>query len=176
MELIVAQILGGIALILVCISYFLKSKAGFLVLEAVADFFYASAFMVVGAYVGGIITIICVFRCIYIYFAEKNEFKYTIHFLFVFVVLYVVSTAVFWQGALDIIPLITGTIYTFAYAIKNLQVMRYVLIVPNILLIIYNIMSTTYVSAVLDFIEVVVLIIAIIKFAKGIRAKKQTLN
>ncbi|MBQ3502870.1 MAG: YgjV family protein, partial [Clostridia bacterium] len=114
--------------------------------------------------------------CIYIYFAEKNEFKYTIHFLFVFVVLYVVSTAVFWQGALDIIPLITGTIYTFAYAIKNLQVMRYVLIVPNILLIIYNIMSTTYVSAVLDFIEVVVLIIAIIKFAKGIRAKKQTLN
>lgn len=167
MEFWLAQIFGGVALILVCISYFLKSKPKFLIFQAVADIFYAGAFFVVDANVGAAITVISIFRCIYIYFADKNHFKHTLSILPIFIILYLIATIVFWQGPLDIIPLITGSLFTLAFTIKNLQVMRYVLILPNILIIIYNSLSTTYISAVLDSIEVFVLLIAIIQYHKN---------
>lgn len=164
MGFIIAQISGIIALILVAISYFVKLKPTFLTLQMVADVFYAGSFFAVNAYVGGVVTTISIFRCIYIYCAEKTNFKYTVHFLLIFILMYIVSTIMFWQTPLDIIPLITGSMFTFCFAIKNLQIMRCVLIIPNILIMIYNFMSTTYASALLDLIELGVLVVSIIKF------------
>ena len=165
MDFILAQIFGGIALILVCIGYFLKTKSPFMVMQIISNIFYASAFFVVGAYVGAGIVLISTFRCLYLYFAEKKNFKYTLHFLPVFIVLYIVTTILFWGGVYDFMPLVTSTMFTLAFTIKDLQKMRWVLIIPNSLLIVYNILKTTYMSAVLDFVEVVVIIIAIIKFS-----------
>ena len=61
-------------------------------------------------------------------------------------------------------PLITSTLFTIGFTIKNLQTMRYILIIPNAVLVIYNILTTTYTSALLDFIEIIVIIVAIVKF------------
>ncbi len=173
MGFIIAQISGIIALILVAISYFVKLKPTFLTLQMVADVFYAGSFFAVDAYVGGIITTISIFRCIYIYWAEKTNFKYTVHFLFVFIAMYVVVTIRFWQTPYDIIALITGSMFTLSFAIKNLQVMRYVLIVPNVLILIYNILCRTYTSALLDFIELIVLVVSIIKYHRTVKSKTQ---
>ena len=171
MGFIIAQISGIIALILVAVSYFVKLKPTFLALQMAADVFYAGSFFAVDAYVGGIITTISIFRCIYIYCAEKTNFKYTVHFLFVFIAMYVVVTIRFWQTPYDIIALITGSMFTLSFAIKNLQVMRYVLIVPNILILIYNILCRTYTSALLDFIELIVLVVSIIKYHRTVKSK-----
>ena len=164
LEFILAQILGGIALILVCIGYFLKTKSAFMIIQTIANFFYASAFFVVGAYVGAGLVMISLFRCIYLYVAEKKSFKYTLHFLPIFIALYIVTTIIFWNNPFDFMPLITSTLFTIGFTIKNLQTMRYVLIIPNALLVIYNILTTTYTSALLDFIEIIVIIVAIVKF------------
>lgn len=166
LEFILAQIFGFVALILVCIGYFLKSKTSFLLITVVANFFYALAFFVVGAFVGGALTFISIGRCLYLYFAEKHNFKYKLHFLSLFIILYVASTIIFWKSALDIMALLSSSLFTLGYAIKNMQTMRYVLIIPNTLLVIYNILATTYTSAILDFIEIVVIIVAIIRFYK----------
>lgn len=166
MGFIIAQILGAVALILVCIGYFLKDKSVFMIIQAVSNIFYASAFFAVEAYVGACIVLVSVFRCIYIYFAEKKEFKYKFHLLPVFVGLYVVVLFVFYKSYYDIIPLCTATIFTFVLAIKNMKLMRYILIIPNAVLVLYNILTKTYFNALLDFIEVFVLIIAIIKHNK----------
>jgi len=164
MDFILAQVFGGIALILVSIGYFLKSKFKFLIIQVIANFFYASAFFVVGAYTGALIVTISIFRCLYIFFAEKHSFKYLYHFLSIFIALYIISTILLWSTPLDLMPLFTSIMFTIGYTIKNLQVMRYMLILPNAILVIYNILSTTYVSAILDALEVVVIIVAIIKF------------
>ena len=105
MDFILAQIFGGIALILVCIGYFLKSKSGFLIIQVVADFFYALAFFVVDAFVAGVITIISLFRCVYLYFAEKKHFKNTTYFLFVFVGLYIITTFIFTPFKIILYPI-----------------------------------------------------------------------
>ena len=172
LEFILAQILGGIALILVCIGYFLKTKSAFMIIQTIANFFYASAFFVVGAYVGAGLVMISLFRCIYLYIAEKKSFKYTLHFLPIFIVLYIVTTIIFWNNPFDFMPLIASTLFTIGFTIKNLQTMRYVLIIPNAVLVIYNILTTTYTSAMLDFIEIIVIIVAIMKFYRDSRRIK----
>ena len=89
MNFILAQILGGIALILVCIGYFFKKKSHFLIIQTVANFFYASALYVVGAYVGAGLVVVSIFRCVYLFFAEKYSFKHTLHFLPIFILVYI---------------------------------------------------------------------------------------
>lgn len=166
MSFVLAQVFGGIALILVAIGYFTKSKSSFLIYQVIADFFYALAFFVVDAWTAGIITIISMIRCIYLYFQEKKNFKYNTYYLLCFVSLYVLTTCLFWEGFLDLMPLATSIMFTFGYEIKNMQVMRYFLIIPNVILVMYNVITTTYASALLDFMEVVVIIASIIKFSK----------
>lgn len=167
LEFILAQVLGSIALMLACISYFVKTKSKFIIIQTIANFFYASAFFVVKAYVGAGLVAISIFRCIYLYYAEKKSFKYTVHFLPIFIALYIATTIVFWGSPYDFMPLITSTLFTIGFAIKDLQTMRYIFIIPNVILVVYNILTTTYASALLDFIEAIVIVVAIIKYRKS---------
>ena len=166
MEFVIAQVLGLIALIVVCIGYFLKNKSHFLLAQVIANFFYAGAFLVIGAYVGATLVTISIFRCIYLYYAEKYNFKYKIHFIPIFLLLYLTMTIAFWNKPYDFLPLMSSTLFTIGYTLNNMQKMRYILIIPNSILVIYNILCTTYTSALLDFIEILVIIIAIVKAMK----------
>ena len=166
MEFIISQVLGFIALILVCIGYFVKSRQTFLLIQIVANIFYAGAFLVQSSLVGGIITLISTLRCVYLLICEKKNFQKTLYFLPVFIVLYVVTTVLLFENISDIIPIVTATMFTLAFYIKDLQTTRYICILPNLLLIFYNVLCLTFTSALLDFVEVVVLIIAIVKFSK----------
>lgn len=174
MEFILAQILGGIALILVCVGYFLKKKAHLLITQLVANFFYASAFIVVGGYVAGALTMISVARCVYLYIAEKRCFKYTYHFLPMFIALYVTLTIIFWDSPWDILPLITSTLFTIGLTVKNLQTVRYVLIVPNVILIFYNALQGIYTNAMRHIIELIVILCVATKYL--IKKKRNAKN
>ena len=164
MDFIISQILGFIALIIICIGYFVKKKSIFLIIQIAGNLFYAGSFLCLKVWTGGIITLISILRCIYFFICEKYNFKYTLHFIPIFFVAYITACILTWQSWLDIIPLCTSIMFTIALYIKNLGLMRYVLLVPNRLLCVYCILNQTYTSAILDFIEVIVIVIAICKF------------
>lgn len=174
MEFIFAQILGAIALVVICVGYFVKQKPLFLILQIVGNIFYGGAFLILNSVSAGIITLISTIRCIYIFVAEKYNFKYTLYFLFIFIAAYICVGILFWQHWFDFIPIITATLFTIGYYVKNLNLMRYILLVPNAMLVFYCIMCKTYTSALLDFIEFSVIIVAIIKFKKEKNKTKTT--
>ena len=168
MEFILSQITGIIALIFVCISYFCKNKSKFLILQIFADIFYASSYLFINVYVAGIITIISSIRCIAFFICEKvKKPKLSYYLLPMFLICYVIVTIIFWQGFGDIIPLITCTLFTISYIQNNTQAIRYLTLIPNAILIVYNIFTTTYTNALLDTLETIVVIVAIIKFHKS---------
>jgi len=164
MNFIIAQILGGIALILVCIGYFVKKKSIFITIQIIANIFYASSYIFLNVLSAGIITIISTLRCIFIYFSEKYNFKYSFYFIPVFIIGYIATGIIFWQNIFDIIPIISGSFFTIGFFLKDLQLMRYILIIPNALLVAFGLLTSAYTVALLDAIEMCVLIIAIIKF------------
>lgn len=60
---------------------------------------------------------------------------------------------------------------TCAMCIKDMQKLRYALLIPNILITIYALIFKVYTTALLDFMEVVIIIVAILTFQ--IKKKKE---
>ena len=176
---LLSQICGLIALILCIWSYFVDNKIKFLIISIFINIFYAFSFLFVDEIAGGILTLAAILRCVYLIFDFKYNIKHSSLYLSLFIVLYIIITIIFWKSWLDLIPLTTCTIYTIAYAIKDMQKMRYVLLIPSVMLIIYCIVVGAYTSSLLDVFGIITLVIAIIHFKKenrDIDANKQEIN
>lgn len=170
---ILTQILGGIALILVCFSYFVKNKKYFLLIQVFANIFYAGAFLFQNLFVAGFNTIVSIVRTaiFYLYFkSDKNNIP--IYVPLIFTGIYILNFFVFYTSMLDITALFTSIVFTFALYIKNMQTTRCVSLLPNIVLCVYNFVNKCYSSSVLDLIESVVIIVSIIYY--HIKSKKVT--
>lgn len=170
---ILTQILGGIALILVCFSYFVKNKKYFLLIQVFANIFYAGAFLFQNLFVAGFNTIVSIVRTaiFYLYFkSDKNNIP--IYVPLIFTGIYILNFVVFYTSMLDITALFTSIVFTFALYIKNMQTTRCVSLLPNIVLCVYNFVNKCYSSSVLDLIESVVIIVSIIYY--HIKSKKVT--
>ena len=170
---ILTQILGGIALILVCFSYFVKNKKYFLLIQVFANIFYAWAFLFQNLFVAGFNTIVSTVRTavFYLYFkSDKNNIP--IYVPLIFTGIYILNFIVFYTSMLDITALFTSIVFTFALYIKNMQTTRCVSLLPNIVLCVYNFVNKCYSSSVLDLIESVVIIVSIIYY--HIKSKKVT--
>lgn len=163
---ILAQVLSGVSLILSCTSYFIKYKPLFIICQCISNAFYASSLFVVGANVGGYITLVSIIRCLFIYVAEKKSFKHINLFLLIFVATYITLGIVFWEYPFDFIPIITASIFAFGFAIKDMQKLRIVSIIPNAMLIVYNILTTTYINAFSSLISILAIVLAIVKYHK----------
>ena len=170
---IISYVLGGIGLVLVCYSLFSKKKTNFLLIQVIANAFYGGSYIAIEAYVAGIITLVSILRCVFLYFAEKKEFKYTHYVLPIFVLAYVGIVVGFWASWFDIIPLITATLYTYSFAIRNIQTSRYVMLIPTTGLLVYNCIVGAYVNGATMLVEFVSTIVAIIIYHKRNKQEKK---
>ena len=174
MNFILAQIMGGIALVLVVISVFLKQKKYYFAMQIVANFFYALSFIFNGGIVAGINSFISIVRVSVLYIFERKQKPAPIYLIAIFSVLYITVGIIFFKTPLDIITIVTPILFTIAMWMKNMQLVRYMMIAPNVLLSIYAILLQVYTTALLDALEVVFIVIAIVKFhIQEHREKKQ---
>ena len=168
MDFIISEIFGLLALLVSSVSYFLKRKDKFLITQILIDIFYALSFLMLDLYVAGFVTILSTCRVVYLYYAEKYNFKYKLHVISLFIIGNLVIGILFYNNILDIVPMITATIFTIALCFEDMQTIRYIWLIPNIMLIIYNIISRTYTNGIFDFVETVIVVIAIIKNKKDV--------
>jgi len=167
-----SQALGIIALILVCLSYQYNNKAKFLALQILANTFYAASFLALNVLVGGINTIISLFRVAILFLYERKDKSPPIWLFVTFFFLYIGSGIICWQSTLDLIAIISYELFNVAMFIRNINMTRFMMILPNFAIAIYNLLLMTYTNALLDFIEIAVLIFAIIKFRNKEKIKK----
>lgn len=73
MNFILAQVFGGIALILFIVSYFCNDKKLFFLIQIIGDIFYGLSFAVNLALVAGINTFISIIRGILFYIYERKK-------------------------------------------------------------------------------------------------------
>lgn len=172
MNFVLAQILGLIALILVCLSYANNNKKLFLAYQIIANAFYAASFLSLGVLVGGLNTIISILRVTVLYFFEKKDIKPPVWLYVMFSLLYLLSGNLCFQSSLDILAVVAYEIFNMAMFIRDIQLTRLMMIFPNVLIVIYNILSQTYTNAALDMIEIIVLISMAIKFSWVKKNKK----
>lgn len=162
-QFIISQIFGGIALILVCISYFL-SKNKFLFFQIVANLFYGAAFLVSLSLVAGINTIISILRCLLILYYEKQNKDFPIYFLVTFCLIYISVGVVFYKNAWDIITMFSPTLFTIAMIMRKMIAVKWFMLFPNLALILYCVFNKFYTSAILDLVEFIVILVAIVMY------------
>ena len=160
---ILAQIIGGIVLILTVISVQFKTKEKILMCQIIANVLVSIQYFLLDALTGGVVAIINVIRCIIFYFYKKKNMKPSIVFLGVFIIVAVVSGILTWQSIYSIIPIIAAIVFTYGLWQDNIKITRTCTAITAGNWSIYNIIVKAYAGAIQSVAECISAIIAMIR-------------
>ncbi len=173
MQFIISQILGGIALILVGISYFCNKKT-FLLLHTFANIFYGAGFVVSLSFVAGINTFISTLRTIVFFFYERKGKNIPYYYILIFSIMYILVGALLYKSPWDILTTISPIMFTAAMTLRKMITVNFVMLLPNLMLFTFCICNAFYTSCILDAIESIIIIVAIVTyFVRKYREKKE---
>ena len=165
-------IMSSIALILYSCSYFFNNKRNYLILQLTGNVFFSFSYFLMGAYFTMVSVIIGIGRGLICYMYEKNNKKVPLIVItglcFVTVLSYIVINYVILSGKSspwDILYMFASCMYAITFAMRNIKLMRYVILIPHISAISYNLLVRAPISSAISYgIEFVITIVAIIKF------------
>ena len=171
-------VLSTIALVLYSCSYFFNSKKFYLIFQLSGNCFLSASYLFIGAYFTMIAVLLGIARGLICYIYEKKDKKVPIYFIIglclVTILSYVIiNTVILSQASVwDFLYLFASCMYAVTFAIRNIRVMRYVVIIPHTSAIVYNLLINAPISSAISYtVELVVTVVAIVKFevakAKG---------
>ena len=159
------------ALVLYSASYFFNSKKHYLVLQICGNVFLSLSYLVIGAYFTMVSVMIGIVRGLVCYIYEKKDKKIPIYVVVGLCTATILSYLIIncmiipQHSAWDIIYLFASCMYVITFAIRNISVMRYMVLIPHSCAILYNILIKAPISSAISYgIELLVTIIAIIKY------------
>lgn len=164
--------MSAIALVLYCSSYFFNNKKKYLILQLTGNMFLSSSYFFMGAYFTMVAIAIGIVRGLVCYTYEKNNKSVPLYMIvglcFVTMFNYVIINYVISSGSSspwDILYMVSSCMYAIIFAIRNIKLMRYLILIPHFSAICYNLLVKAPISSAISYgIEFVITIIAIIKF------------
>ena len=164
-------VMSAIALCLYSLSYFFGSKKKYLVMQLVGNVFFSLSYLFLGAYFTMVSLIIGIARGLLCYVYEKKDKKVPVYVVLglclATVISYIIINYVLLSQASvwDFVYLFASCMYAVSFAIRNIRVMRYVVIIPHVSSISYNLLINAPITSAISYgIELAATVIAIIKF------------
>lgn len=169
---ILAQVFGLTATLMLCLSYTVKTKKTFLFLGLVGEIAYGLTFVFVNSLGAGLIVFLSCLQSLVFFIFEKKNITPSKMLGFLFIVVFVTLGAVNFNTVYDIIPILTYSWCTLALYNKNFNKVKVMYLLPNMLLVIYDIMVMAYANALEDGLESIVIICSLIDIKKIIGYKQ----
>ena len=173
-------IMSAIALSLYSVSYFFNKKRDYLITQMIGNVVFSFSYFFLGAYFTMVSVIIGIGRALVCFIYEKKNKRGPISIIIglcaITILSYVIINYVILSqsSTWDFLYLIASCLYTIAFAIRNLRVMRFVITVPHISAITYNILiKAPFTSAISYTIELTVTLVAIVKHEIQLRKKRK---
>ncbi len=170
---IIAQILGLTATVVLCLSYTVKDKKKFLILGFFGDIVYGLTFIFVNSWGAGVITLLSCLQSLCFYLYDKKHKKMPKTIAFIFVVAFIVAGVCDFSSYWDLIPIFSYSWFTIALYFDDVEAIRLIYIVPNMLQIVYDLVVMAYANAIEDGLEtaflIAVTILAYVKSRKTIK-------
>ena len=170
-------VFSTIALILYSCSYFFNSKKNYLILQISGNFFLSVSYLLIGSYFTMIAVLLGIARGWICYIFEKNDKKVPLYCIiglcFVTILSYIIiNTVILSQASVwDFLYLFASCMYMVTFSIRNIRVMRYLVLIPHTSAIVYNLLIPAPISSAISYtIELVVTLVAIVK-SEVIRVK-----
>lgn len=166
-----ALIASFIAMVSVVMAYFVKNKSYYLLYQVmcvlflvVSYFFTVQFFAMIGASIG-------LFRTLTFFLYEKKEKRAPIWLSFLFSTLtlisyYIVNYKILKTAQpLDVLFLLGLIMYAFIFRIRNLKIVRFTMLVPTALSVLFNLLTSAAIFATLSyFFELCANVVSIFKY------------
>ena len=174
-------VMSTIALILFSSSYFFNSKRNYLILQLSGSSFLSVSYLFMGSYFAMLALVIGIARGVICYTYEKRDKKVPIYYIvglcLASIVSYIViNTVILSQASVwDFLYLLASCMYAVIFAIRNLRVMRYVVLLPHASAVAYNLLIHAPISSAISYgIELGVTVVAIVRYEViRIKSKKK---
>ena len=145
---IIAQVIGILAMLAINVSFQFKNKTTLLLIQLVGNVLFAINFFMLGAYVGGLLNTIAIFRALV--YLKKDSLKIPIGlvnagFIFLYFVSYALVFTVFGKeftvanAIIEMLPVIGMTALTFGFAANGSKAVRLSTLINCPCWLIYNI-------------------------------------
>ncbi|MBQ7339676.1 MAG: YgjV family protein [Clostridia bacterium] len=167
---IVADIASFIAMVLIATSYFVKNKRNYLFFQLVGIVFLILSFFFSVMFVAMIGLSIGLLRTITFFIYEKKGKKAPLIWSFVFSALtiggYFIAQAIKDTATpYDVMNIIALCMYAFIFRIRDIRVVKFTMLVPTVLSILYNLLSSAPIFNALSYtIELIANIVSIITY------------
>lgn len=176
---VMAFVMSMVALALYSLSYFFNSKKQYLILQLTGNVFLSFSYLLIGSYFTMVSVVIGIARGFLCYLYEQKNKKVPVYVIvglcsasvlsYVIINCILLSTSSPW----DVLYLIASCLYAVSFAIRNIRVMRYVVLVPHSCAVAYNLLIRAPISSAISYgIELVVTVVAIIKHEIGRKRRR----
>lgn len=160
----VTYFLGACAMVFAITSYQLKNRLAILLNQLIAHFFWTAYFIFNGAFIGAVLNLISLLRCVVFSYKDKYKWAKSYFWLAFFIVICVAISILSWAHWYDFLPIL-GTIgYTFSFYMTSEKRIRYLCLIACPMWLLYGIFSASYMAVINDSISLVSIVVAIIRF------------
>ncbi len=175
----VALAVSFVAMALIVSSYFFEKKVYFLLFQALGTVFLVLSYLFSGEYFAMIGLAVGLSRTLTYFFFEKKNKETPIVFVFLFCALTLAAYFTVNLGILkkakpiDIFYVASLILYAIVFRVKDVELMRYLVLLPTALAVLYNILCSAPVFTTVSYaFEVAAGVYAVIKF--NILGKKES--
>ena len=162
---IIGHSIGVIGVILFFISYQVKNKTALLLIQTIATALICLQYLLIGAYSGCGLNIICIIRNITLFICAKKNIK-TLWIPVFLSLLMPVACAFTWEGSISLFILAGLMINTVCMGVLNQQNLRKSIVLTSSLIIIYNVLNGSYAGIINEGVAIVSSIIGVIRFSE----------
>lgn len=157
---IIAQIFGGIALIILIVSFQKNNKVVLLKYQMISSLLYAIQYIFLDAFPGCFMNLACMLRNFIFKQYKKVPCCWLIFIIFIMVILSIFK----FDGLISLLPMFAVIFFSIALWYGNLKIIRVVEIISCILYIIYNIYVLAFAGLVATIIEMIGVMVAFYKY------------
>ena len=178
---IVAQVFGIIGMLFNLLVFQQKSQRGVLICQFFAAATFAANYLMLGAFVGGILNLVGAARAVVFYFKDKthaNSIIWLIIFILAFSASYPLTFLVFDTEPtvknliVEVLPAVAMIIITISLRLGSAKAVRFLGLFSSPMWLTYNIFSGSIGAIASEVLNLVSMVVGIIRF--DIRKSKQT--
>lgn len=174
-----SQIFGFMATLCLIFAFFQTKRTMFFIMQTTGNVFIVLSYFALGRYIVSLACIVATIRTTVFAIFAKKEKDVPWYVVLVIIIANVSACAITVAHVLDLLFVAGLIIYTLASTIKNLRVMRIILVFPTILYAAYALAFGNYTGLISTLFELTALIASIIsdfvitKGVKNIKIKKE---
>ena len=163
--MLIGQALGVVAVILGFVTYQMKSPKALLIVNLITCGVFCAHYLLIGAISGAAMNAIGIFRNV-VYTNRDKKFFASPVWPFVFAAIMLIAGIITWQDWRSVLMVFALVINSLALSMKNAQHIRFSLLITCPLVLIYDLLVTSYGGMVYEGMSIVSALIGIVRFRK----------